>query len=93
LRSEAGTAIGFDVLTDSSDIRILSSSVDDVDAASAGAMSPDSPTKEPWAYGYYVGSETGVVSIHGCGSGLVGQYGQSEIHDETGEAKWRSTCR
>jgi hypothetical protein len=93
LQSEAGTAIGFDVLTDSSDIRILSSSVRDVDAASAGVMSPDSPTKEPWAYGYYVGSETGVVSIHGCGSGLVGQYGQAEIHDETGEAKWSSTCR
>ncbi len=59
----------------------------------AGTMSPDSPTKEPWAYGYHVGSEVGVVSIHGCGSDLVGQYGQAEIHDETGEAKWRSTCR
>jgi hypothetical protein len=93
LQSEAGTAIGFDVLTDSSDIRILSSFVGGVDAASAGTMSPDSPTKEPWAYGYHVGSEAGVVSIHGCGSDLVGQYGQAEIHDETGEAKWRSTCR
>lgn len=93
LQSEAGTAIGFDVLTDSSDIRILSSFVGGVDAASAGTMSPDSPTREPWAYGYYVGSAAGAVSIHGCVSGLVGQYGQAEIHDETGEAKWRSTCR
>ena len=92
LLSVGGTSIGFDVLTDSSDIRILSASVTDVDAATAGTMAPDSPTEDPWAYGYYVGADAGDVAISGCASGLSGQYGETPIHDLTGSAKWRSTC-
>jgi hypothetical protein len=92
LASVGGMAIGFDILTDSSDIRILSASVADVDAASGGTMSPDSPTAEPWAYGYYVGAEAGNVNVRGCASELSGQYGEAEIHDLTGTALWRSTC-
>lgn len=93
LSSAGGMAIGFDILTDSSDIRILAASVADVDAASDGTMSPDSPTDEPWAYGYYVGAEAGNVSIRGCASGLAGQYGEADIHDLTGDALWSSSCR
>jgi len=93
LLSVGGTAIGFDVLTDSSDIRILSASVTDVDAATAGTMAPGSPTEDPWAYGYYVGADAGDVAISGCASGLSGQYGETPIHDLTGNVKWRSTCR
>ena len=93
LSSAGGTAIGFDILTDSSDIRLVSTSVVDVDAASAGTMAPNSPTKDPWAYGYYVGAEAGVVSIRGCASDLSGQYGEASIHDLTGAATWHSTCR
>jgi hypothetical protein len=92
LASAGGMVIGFDILTDSSDIRILSASVADVGAASGGTMSPDSPTAEPWAYGYYVGAEAGNVNVRGCASGLSGQYGEAEIHDLTGTALWRSTC-
>jgi hypothetical protein len=92
LTSAGGTAIGFDILTDSSDIRILSASVADVNAASDSTMSPDSPTEEPWAYGYYVGAEAGSVNVWGCASELSGQYGEAEIHDLTGTALWRSTC-
>jgi len=93
LSSAGGMAIGFDVLTDSSNIRILSATVADVDAASGGTMAPGSPTEDPWAYGYYVGAEAGNVSIRGCASGLAGQYGEADIHDLTGDALWRSTCR
>lgn len=93
LSSAGGMAIGFDVLTDSSDIRILSATVASVDAASGGTMAPGSPTEDPWAYGYYVGAEAGSVNIRGCASDLSGQYGEAPIHDLTGKAKWRSTCR
>ena len=92
LSSAGGTAIGFDILTDSSDIRFVSASVIDVDAASDTTMATDSPTEDPWAYGYYVGAEAGDVSIRGCASDLSGQYGEAEIHDLTGNALWRSTC-
>ena len=93
LTSAGGTAIGFDILTDSSDIRIVAASVSDVDAASDGAMASDSPTKDPRAYGYYVGVEAGAVSIRGCATDLSGQYGEVDIHDLTGSASWRSACR
>jgi hypothetical protein len=93
LVSAAGMVVGFDVLTDSSNIRILSASVDAVDAASDATMAPGSPTTDPWAYGYYVGADAGSVTIRGCATDLSGQYGEAEIHDLTGDARWRSTCR
>jgi len=93
LRSASGTAIGVDVLTDSSGIRILASSVRNVDAAVDATMSLASPTEDPWAYGYYVGPHAGSVTIAGCAADLTGQYGETEIHDLTGNANWRSTCR
>ncbi|MEN8240173.1 MAG: hypothetical protein ABFR53_13345, partial [Actinomycetota bacterium] len=93
LRSAHGTAIGVDVLTDSTDIRLVSSSVSDVDAAVDTTMSPESPTKDPWAYGYYVGADAGDVTMRGCAVDLAGQYGEADIHDLTGDATWHSTCR
>lgn len=93
LAAAAGSAIGFDVLTDSSGILIRSSRVDGVDGASGGTMSPDSPTADPLAYGYYVGADAGEVEIRGCATDLTGQYGDASMHDDSGTAQWSSSCR
>ena len=93
LSSRSGSAIGFDILTDSSDIRLSGVNVSDVNAGWYGPIADGSPTKESKAYGFYVGADAGAVTIvRGCATQLVGQYGFIAIDDHSGTAQIVGRC-
>ena len=74
LRTVYGSAYGVDVLTDASDIMLVGMTIDDVDAGTAGAWASPTPTKDPKAYGFYLGADAGgshrqppQTAVAGCG--------------------------
>jgi hypothetical protein len=90
LRSSSGSVFGFDILNDSSNVRLVRTSVSAVDAGWEGPAPESSPTKKAKAYGYYVGAEAGAVSIiRACATDLTGLYGAVAIDDASGHAKVR----
>lgn len=83
LSAHAGPVVGFDVLTDGSNITFRSSSVRGARASSSGS----GPTPPADVYGFHIGPEGGQVTlISSCASGLIGADGQGLIDDETGNA-------
>ncbi len=84
LRAHAGPVIGFDVLTDSNDIQLRTTSVRRV---TAGPVPAGSPTPRATAYGFHISADAGEVTIAAaCVSGLDSQIGHGLIDDETGNA-------
>ncbi len=67
LTAESGTAIGFDVLTDSDDVTLLQCSVDGVEAGLS--FSPNGgPNEPPDAIGVLIGASATNVSVSGLGT-------------------------
>ncbi len=84
LRTEYGSAFGVDVITDASDIKLVNATVDDVIAGVGGTPSTPTPTKDPKAYGFYLGEEaSGVTLVRVCATNMTGTYGASFIDDHT----------
>ena len=83
LSAHAGAVVGFDVLTDGSNITFRSSSV----RGARASESSSGPTPPASVYGFHIGPEGGHVTIiSSCASGLIGADGQGLIDDETGNA-------
>ena len=83
LRSIAGSAIGFDILTDSSDIQLIGASVDGANAGAAAG----GPTPNPEAIGFHVAAGAKSVLLLGAtATGLVGAGGTAIVDDESGAA-------
>jgi hypothetical protein len=94
LRSMAGSAFGYDILTDSGTVRLVNTTVSGVDAGWGGPIPADSPTKEAKVYGYYVAEDVTRASIiRGCMTNAVGLYGSVAIDDASGTARIVGTCR
>lgn len=90
----SGSAIGFDVLTDSSNIWISGARVSDVHAGWYGPVPDASPTDTALAYGFHIGGDAGAVTIRGsCASRMVPDGDDAFIHDETGNAWIAGSCR
>ena len=71
LKAKAGTAIGFDILTDSRKVKISNSEVQDVNAGWGYVPNPGSPNKSPRAMAFHIGPATAKVRINkACGYAL-----------------------
>ena len=91
LEAAYGSATGFDVMTDSTSVRIANASVERVRAGMDGDVI--APTAPPHATGFYVNADAGVVRIsNSCATGLIGSYGAIGIDDQSGTATLRGIC-
>ncbi len=92
LHALEGSAIGFDVMTDSTDIRMTSTIVNQVIAGSNTPLDGGS-TAQPEAIGIRVSEDAeGVVIVRGCAIGLHGTSGATFLFDGSGSAVTRGTC-
>ena len=92
LRSAHGSAIGFDIMTDSSDIHLLTDNVADVEAGFGGPVA-GSPTPPAKAIAFHADYETGYVRIvRGCGSEMNGLAGAYMLDEYSGMVELISPC-
>ncbi len=94
LRTEYGSAFGVDVIADSSGIRLVDANLDDVAAGVGGVPAWLSPTKDPKAYGFYLGEDSDHITlIRDCATNMWGLYGTSFVDDYSiGGARIISSC-
>jgi hypothetical protein len=94
LSAKAGSAIAFEILTDSRNVKIFHSYVQNVDAGWDFAPSADSPTAGSHATAFHIGPDAANVKIRSaCGDDLYA-YGHTDIvDDESGSAILRNLCR
>ena len=94
LSAKAGSAIAFDILTDSRNVKIFHSYVQNVDAGWDFVPFADSPTVDPHAKAFHIGPDATNVKIRSaCGDDLYA-YGHTDIvDDESGSAILRKLCR
>lgn len=91
LRAQEGSVVGFDVLTDSTEILLSSLSVRD---GVAGPIPAGSPTPQATAYAIHVGEDASHVTVRSaCAEQLTGEAGDGLINDESGNADAREGRR
>ena len=87
LKSFAGTVIGFDILTDSDNVKIENSLVNGIEAGLSFA-SNGGPNEEPDAIGVHVGEEATKVTLKRIRvRNLIAFDEEDSIRDESGNAK------
>lgn len=93
LSSLAGSVMGFDVLTDTSDVKIINSRVRGLHAGTGGSVN-EGVTEGPLAIGYRVSEDaTDVKIFRGCATWLFGESGKHFLLDDSEEATTVNTCR
>jgi len=93
LRAVQGPAVGFDVMTDSSDVPFVRSVAHNVVAGSVEPMDPSGSTPPAKAIGFRVSAKAhGVTIDRGCAEGLSGARGAWFLHDESETAVVSNTC-
>ncbi len=93
LRARTGSAIGFDILTDSRNVRIKNASVQAVDAGAEYTPNPDAPNDLPTAAAFRFGADTARVNIHRVCADDLSAYGTTDvILDESGSADVQKLC-
>lgn len=93
LWSAHGSAIGFDVMTDSSEIHLYQDSISGVSAGMGGPNPPSSPTAAPRAIGFHAGAESGYVEIvRGCATDMWGVDGAYVLDEYSGYVEMTSPC-
>nr|WP_320016611.1 hypothetical protein [uncultured Desulfobacter sp.] len=94
LRAKGGSAIAFDVLTDSKDVKIFNSYVQEVEAGRGFVPNPESPTKLPEAIAFHIGPDVTRAEIRRvCADGLYAYDNTDLVDDESGLAKIKTRCR
>lgn len=93
LSAVQGPAIGFEVMTDSADVRFIKSVVRDVVAGWGDPMGPYGSTESAKAVGFRVSATAGPVTIdRGCATGLSGVGGSWFLYDDSGSVVASKTC-
>jgi len=86
-----GPAIGFAVMTDTTDVHLSDCAVREVIAA--GPVDPASPTRPAEAVGFEVSAEAAGISMgRPCAEDLSGTAGSSPLKDESGRAVVSGAC-
>ncbi len=94
ITAHAGSAFGFDIITDSGNVRLVDVALDGAGAGWGGPIAVGSPTKAAKVYGIYVGADaTAVQIIRPCTADLNGLHGAVPIDDASGTAQIVGTCR
>lgn len=93
LQSAWGPAIGFDILTDTTDLRVTNASAENLSAGFLGSISTGSPTPPSAAIGFHASSDAEAISIRGCVTDLVGRAGEEFVLDESGDVQIVEHCR
>ena len=88
-----GPAIGIDILTNSSDVKLTRVRVNGVEAG-VGETDISDPSPDAEAAGFRIGVRSrGVRSNHSCARALVGQNGTRIVDDESGRANTSKVCK
>lgn len=94
LHSEWGSAIGFDVMTDSSNVSITNAKVYSANGGASGTVIVGSPTAPAEAIGFLTGATTTGVTIKAsCATGLVGYYAAFDFYDYSGSVVIKNQCK
>jgi hypothetical protein len=94
LRARTGSAIGYDILTDSRKVRIENASVQAVDAGAEYAPDTDGPNGPPIAAAFRFGPDTSGVDIDRvCADDLSAFGSTAVVMDESGSADVRRLCQ
>lgn len=92
LQSAWGPAIGFDILTDTTNLKLVNAQVSEVSAGFSGPIPAASPTPQSMATGFRIGRDADAISIRGCAAKLTGQAGEVEVLDDGGQARTVERC-
>jgi hypothetical protein len=93
LRAVQGPAVGFDVMTDSSDVPFIKSVAHNVVAGSVDPMDPSGSTPPAKAIGFRVSAKAhGVTIDRGCAEELSGARGAWFLYDESETVVVSNTC-
>jgi len=93
LRAFQGPAIGFDVMTDSTDSSFVGSTVSGIEAGWGDPVDPTGSTAPATAVAYKVSAEAVRVTIdRGCATRLSGVGGDWYLVDDSGSAVVSNTC-
>jgi hypothetical protein len=94
LSAKAGSAIAFDILTDSRNVKIIHSYVQHVDAGWDFVPLEDSPTVSPSATAFHIGPDARKVKIRSiCVDDLYAYSNSDIVEDESGLAVLRKLCK
>lgn len=94
LSAKAGAAIAFDILTDSRNVKIFHSYVQQVDAGWDFVPFADSPTVSPRATAFHIGPDARKVKIRSvCADDLHAYSNTDIVDDESGLAILRKLCK
>lgn len=93
LGAAQGPVIGFDVMTDSTDIELIGNQVHLARAGWGDPVDPDGPTEPPTAVAFKVSEDAERVTIEGgCATGLSGVAGEWFLLDDRGSSEAASAC-
>ncbi len=94
LRATAGSAIAFDILTDSRNVKIFHSYAQQVDAGWNFLPFEDGPTLSPSATAFHIGSDATKVRIRSvCADDLYADGNTGIVEDESGLAILTKLCK
>ena len=94
LNAKAGSAIAFDILTDSRNVKIFHSYVQQVDAGWNFVPFEDGPTVSPSATAFHIGPDATKVKIRSVyGDDLYAHSDTDIVDDESGLAIFRKLCK
>lgn len=89
-----GSAIGYDMLLDTTGVSIVKARIYSLTGGESGQAILGSPTPPAEAVGFLTGAGTNDVSIKGsCATGLTGYYAAYAFYDHSGLATVTGTCR
>jgi hypothetical protein len=93
ISADHGPAIGFAVMTDTTDVHLMDCDVDGVVAGSGDPSGPDGPTEPAMAVGFDVSADASGVSMgRPCARALSGADGEWPVYDESGRAVVSGAC-
>jgi hypothetical protein len=94
LSAMSGPAIGFAVLTDSVNVRLLGARATGIDAGWGDEMPAGGPNTDAYAAGFYVSADASSTSIvRGCASDMDGYDGTYLVQDHAADTKVISPCQ
>jgi len=94
LEAMEGSAMGFDVMTDSKNVRLTHALVRNVRSGWGATMDPNGPTEMPMSIGYRVSEGASEVTIvRGCAVGLDAASDEYAVYDDSDAVTMVAPCR
>ena len=93
LRAASGLSVGYAVLTDSTNVRLVETNVHGVTAGYGQLPAPDGPDGPVFGAAVYVGpGGSGVQVSHSCGTSIHGHDATYGVHDLAGDTTVSAWC-